>query len=242
VVNVPKLVKRRLTDILLEEGLLKEEVLAEAMNRQKQSGESLPVILQKMGVLAEIDLARAIAKQYNLPYIDASKYKTPRDVMDAIPIETLRHHQFVPIDKIGKTMLLAISNVAPMEILEALERQTGSTFFLYVSTVTQVNTALTRLDETLKGKRPAPAPAAPAAPAKPAAPAPGTAVRQAPSGPATTAVPRPAPSTPTSVPRPTGVFPKPQAQGLPSPLSDAPPQRPPSGVFPPNKPASASGR
>ena len=227
-VNVTKLVKRRLTDILLEEGLLKDEVLQEALNRQRASGEPLPTVLQKMGVLAEIDLARSIAKQYSLPYLDASKYKIGREVMDAIPLDVMRQHHFVPLDKIGRCMLLAISNVPPIEVMETLERHTGSQFFIYVSTVTQVETVLLKVEEALKKGGPRPAVSGTqAVPAKPAAPAPP-------------------------------VPPKP-AQGLPSPLSTAPPgatarpttgtfpaagSRPPSGTFPapPKNPASSVGR
>ena len=212
-VNVPKLVKRRLSDILLEEGLLKEDLLNEALNRQKASGEPLPTVLQKMGVLAEIDLARAIAKQYNLPYLDASRYQIPRDVMDAIPIETLQQHQFVPLDKIGKCLLLSISNIPAVEILETLERQTGSQFFIYVSTVTQVNTTLKKIMDVKSG-------------VKPAAPAPKTGAIAKPGT-------APAPATPAAgLPKPqTAVRP---VQGLPSPLAGAPPSqtRPASGVFP----------
>jgi hypothetical protein len=224
VVNVTKLVKRRLTDILLEEGLLKEEVLQEALNRQRTSGEPLPTVLQHMGVLAEIDLARALAKQYSLPYIDPSKYKIPRDVMDAIPLETLRQHQFVPFDKIGRCMLLAIANVPAIEILESLERHTGSLFFIYVGTVTQVQTALRNIEEGLKTKQ-VPRPVA----VVPAIPTP-TAALVRPAAPVPT---RPgAPTNPAVKPAGTTVTQKPGG-GLPSPLASAPP---------PSKPASSLGR
>jgi len=233
VVNVTKLVKRRLTDILLEEGLLKDDVLQEALNRQRASGEPLPTVLQKMGVLAEIDLARSIAKQYSLPYIDASKYKVGREVMDAIPLESLRQHHFVPLDKIGRCMLLAISNVPAIDVMETLERHTGSQFFIYVSTVSQVETVITRIEDALRPK----------GVPKPTVAAPGTAAIRPVQG-----LPSPLATAPPGTPRPqTGVFPTPPpASPRPGSFPTPPPAgpRPGSGVFPapPKNPASSVGR
>jgi type IV pilus assembly protein PilB len=152
-VNVPKLIRKKLGEILVEEGLLKDDQVQEALRKQKETGGLLGEVLVRLQYVSEIDIARAIAKQFGLPYIDASKYHIGKDVMGIIPSEMLHENQFVPLDKLGKALLLAVSGVLNGEIFEQLEKITGSKLFIYVSTVSSVQ-------ETLKKFAPSKAAAA----------------------------------------------------------------------------------
>lgn len=176
-VNLPKLVKKTLSDVLVQEGLVQPNHLAEAGSRQKTTGEPLATVLQKMGVISEIELARAFAKQFNLPYIDASHYAIPKQVAEAVvqsvttPLE-LGKYQYVVLDKIGKAMLVAVADLPPLETLEAAERALGSTLFVFISTPSQVQAAIKKHYANLDGGAPKAAPqtAVKAAPAVQAAP------------------------------------------------------------------------
>ncbi len=145
-VNLPRLVKKTLSDVLLAEGLVQANHLTEAQSRQKSSGEPLAMVLQKMGVVTEIDLARAFAKQFNLPYIDASRYAIPKEVADAAAA-TLSglldptKYSYVVLDKIGRVILMAVGDLPPVEVLDGVERATGATLFVFVSTPGQVQVA-----------------------------------------------------------------------------------------------------
>src|SRR5258708_22912704 len=93
-------------------------------------------------------------------------------------------NQFVVLDKIGKTLLVAISNVISAEIFERRERVSGSQIFVYVSTWSQVQMALDKnvpLNGSAQAKPAAAKPAVPKAVAAvtPMSPPPGaqTAVR-----------------------------------------------------------------
>jgi len=153
--NLPKLVKKKLSDVLLEEGLVREQHLAEALTRQKASGEALSAVLQKMGVVSEVELARALCKQFNLPYLDASRYSIPKEVIGIVPAEDMQEHHFAILDKIGKSLLIAISEMPPLEALEDIEKGTGLSLFLVVTTASQLQTALQKL--SAKPEKPGPA-------------------------------------------------------------------------------------
>jgi len=51
-------------------------------------------------------------------------------------------NQFVVLDKIGKTLLVAISNVLGTEVFDKLEKVSGSQIFVYISTASQIHQAL----------------------------------------------------------------------------------------------------
>lgn len=144
-VNVPKLIRKKLGEILVEEGLLKDDQVQEALKKQKESGGLLGEVLVKLQYVSEIDIARAIAKQFGLPYIDVSKYHIAKDVQGIIPAEMMHENQFVPLDKLGKALLLAVSGVLNGEVFEQLEKITGSRLFIYVSTASSVAEALKKM-------------------------------------------------------------------------------------------------
>jgi hypothetical protein len=140
--QIAKLVRKKLGEILVEEGILKDEQIQEALKRQRATGELFGEALVQLGYLSEMDIARTIVKQFGLPYIDVSKYRIPKDALHAVPADLMIQNQFVVLDKIGKTLLLAVSGVLSGEVLERVEKATGSQLFVYVSTASQVQAAL----------------------------------------------------------------------------------------------------
>lgn len=141
-VQVSRLLKKRLGEILLEEGLVREEQVQEALKRQKATGELLGECFVNLGYVTEMDIARVLVRQFGLPYIDASAYRIPKEAIQAVPREFLWQNHLVVLDKIGKTLLVAVAGVVNAEVLEKLEKTTGSQVFVYVSTMSLVKKAL----------------------------------------------------------------------------------------------------
>jgi hypothetical protein len=185
-VQIAKLIRKKMGEVLVDEGLIKEEQVQEALRRQRAHGEGFGEILVAMGLVSEVDIARTLVKQSGLPYLDASKYRINKDGVQAVPGELMWLNQFVVLDKIGKTLLVAISNVLPGEVFDKIEKLSGSQIFVYVSTTSQVKQALEK-NVPINGKfQDSKAPAKPAGAGKPAVPgaprpaAPGTAVQTQP--------------------------------------------------------------
>lgn len=141
-VNTTRQTKRRLGEILMDEGLLSEEQVQEALKRQKATGELLGEALVKLGYLTETDIARTIATQFGYPYLNASRYFIPKEAIALVPVETAVEHQLIPLDKLGKALLVAVSGVVPEEVFAEIERRTSLGISLYVSTSSQILDAI----------------------------------------------------------------------------------------------------
>lgn len=189
-VQIAKLIRKKMGEVLVDEGLVKEDQVQEALRRQRATGEGFGEVLVSMGFVSEMDIARTLVKQSGLPYIDASKYRINKDGVAAVPAELMWQNQFIVLDKIGKTLLVAISNVLSTEVFDKMEKVSGSQIFVYVSTTAQVQQALEK-NVPINGKTPDGKAAAGAKPAgKPGAPG-------APGAPGVPAVPKPpAPAMP----------------------------------------------
>ena len=143
-VTVARQTKRRLGEILTDEGLLTEDQIQDALKRQKATGELLGESLVKLGYVTENDIARTVSTQFGYPYLNAARYFIPRDIIALVPVETAVEHQIVPLDSIGKCLLVAVAGVVPEDVLVKLEQRTGLSCCIYVSTGSQILDAIKR--------------------------------------------------------------------------------------------------
>ncbi len=141
-VQIARLGRKKLGEVLVEEGVLKEDQLREVLTRIRATGETLVETLHSMGFATETEVARVVAKKYGLPFIDASRYRIPREASDAVPAPFLRLNQMVVLDKIGRTLLVAVAGGLNLEVLDKIERSTGCQLFVYVSILSKVYSAL----------------------------------------------------------------------------------------------------
>ena len=93
--------RKRLGEILIDQGLIHEEHLIAALNEQKRTGELLGQTLVRMGYATEDDIASTIVIQFGLPFLPVTKYQINEEVKHIFPPRLLRQYQFLPIDKIG---------------------------------------------------------------------------------------------------------------------------------------------
>ena len=133
---------KKLGELLMEEGLLDKEKLEEALKQQKGSGERLGEVLVRLGRVTEKDIAKIVADQFALPFLGVSQYFLPKDIASILPVETLVENQCVPMDRIGKILLLAISGPVDIKVLEAMEAKAGCELALFVSTTSEIEGAL----------------------------------------------------------------------------------------------------
>jgi hypothetical protein len=141
-VQISRLGRKKIGDVLVEEGVLKEDQLKEALIRIRATGETLVETLHSMGFATETEVARVVAKKYGLPFIDASRYRIPKEALEAVPVAFLRLNQMVVLDKIGRTLLVAVAGGLNLEVLDKVERSTGCQLFVYVSVLSKVLSAL----------------------------------------------------------------------------------------------------
>ena len=137
-VNIAKITKKRLGELLVSEGLITNEQVQEALQEQKKSGTLLGETLVSLGYVTEFDIAGAIAAQFGLPYIDSSKYIVTKEVFDLIPLDFMKQNQLIPLDKIGSIINIAVSGPLSEKVFEEVEKSTGCEAYLFVSTASQI--------------------------------------------------------------------------------------------------------
>ncbi len=169
-VRITRMTKKRIGDLLRDEGLVNEAQIDEALSEQRKSGELLGEVLVRLGYVAESDIAQTIVTQFGLPYLAVKQYYLSDEVIKLFPERLMRQHQFIPLDKIGNVITIAVGGLLNFDILSELENMSAAKIQVFVSTWSEIKAAI---DERFKGSAhaaaakaaaaPRPAPAAPAA-------------------------------------------------------------------------------
>ena len=159
--NIRRMTKKRLGELLLQEGLVSEEQLETALEEQKQTGELIGEILVRKGYVNESDIAKTISVQFSFPYLAVNNYYIAPEMRAVFGLETLEKHCFVPIDKFGDVLGVVIAGLLDQDVVDEIEKHTGCAIQVYVGKVSEVKQAI-------KEKFAAASPEARAAEVKPA--------------------------------------------------------------------------
>ncbi|MCB9720648.1 MAG: hypothetical protein H6756_07210 [Candidatus Omnitrophica bacterium] len=131
-----------LGELLIERGVINHEQLNLGIEKQKDIGGLLGEVLVELGFASERDIAQALTSQYGFPYLPLANYEIDEDVIKTVPENVCRQFCLIPIDKIGKSLTLAMSNPLNYQAAEDVELITGCTVQTFVSTATEVKESI----------------------------------------------------------------------------------------------------
>ena len=123
-----------LADILLRRHLLPPEEIERLLERANGSDRILRAILLEEKLLPDQALAEALADLYGLPYDPLTDFRVDTDSFGAIPQEWMRQHCFVPIEEGDGLLTVAVSDPQDLRALDQLEFLLGRELRIVVST------------------------------------------------------------------------------------------------------------
>ena len=130
--------KKRLGEILLEDGALSPENLDEALQHQKKEGGLIGQILIRLGYLSEEDLVAAIGKQLHIPYIPLGNYSVNMDAAQFFSMDFCKKNICVIFEKDEKRLWVAVADPLNETLIEEIEKKTSLKLQLFISTPTEI--------------------------------------------------------------------------------------------------------
>jgi type II secretory ATPase GspE/PulE/Tfp pilus assembly ATPase PilB-like protein len=137
--------RRSIDDILLSLGFLDKQKLAHAREISRQSDITLEKALLKLRYLDEEQLAKAIAAQYDLPYVQISSTDLDISLSAYISSVYAQRQGIAPIAKIGNTITLAMAKPLRQYNIRELEDNIRLRIISVITTESDVQKALKRL-------------------------------------------------------------------------------------------------
>ncbi len=134
--------KMRLGDALIQEGLINEEQLQQALALQKKSGKRLGAVLVEMHLVTEHDIVQILSKQLKIPFIDLSNYLIDPVIAKLVPEHIAKRHMLIPINKVGNKLTVAMVDPLNIIAIDDIQLMTGLMVKPVVATQTDINKAL----------------------------------------------------------------------------------------------------
>ncbi len=144
-----RIINKQLGELLLERGIITKVQLDKALLVQREKGGLIGETLVEMGFTKEEDIAQALTAQYGFPYLPLSNYDIDSQVISIIPSRVARQYLLIPIDKIGNTVTIAMSNPLNIQAVEDVELLLGCSIQTFVSTSSDIKKAI---EKYYKGK------------------------------------------------------------------------------------------
>jgi len=114
--------KMRLGDLLVQDGIITESQLQQALADQKQNGRKLGVTLIDLGFISEHDLLEFLARQLNIPLLDLSDKRIPENVVNLVPEVQARRHRALVVEADESSALVAMSDPADLAAVDAISQ------------------------------------------------------------------------------------------------------------------------
>ena len=112
--------------MLVQAGKITEDQLTQALELQKDSKGKLGDILVKMGAVEDEDVISAfVGKQLNIGALRITDVELNPDIVKLIPQDIARKFNVIAVSKIGKSLIVAISDPNNIYVLDAIKFITG---------------------------------------------------------------------------------------------------------------------
>lgn len=116
-----------LVDVLVANGSLDPARAKQVKMAEIQSGTSQEQIIREQNLVTEVNLVKARAQLYNIPFIDLATVPASPDALSAVQEEIAKRFKVFPIsiDRQNKTLVLAMSDPLDLTAIEFIEQKTG---------------------------------------------------------------------------------------------------------------------
>ncbi|MEW5895470.1 MAG: hypothetical protein AB1650_06915 [Candidatus Omnitrophota bacterium] len=137
-----RLTNKHLGELLVERNVINQEQISMAAAYQKEHGGLFGEVLVQLKFATEEDIAQALTCQYGFPYLPLANYEIDPEILNAVPQDVCRKFCLIPIDKIGKSLTLAMSDPLNVNAIDDIELITDCTVQTFVSTGTDIKEAI----------------------------------------------------------------------------------------------------
>ncbi len=120
--------KLRLGELLMRDGVVTQEQLDTALAAQRASGHPLGRVLKESGVITELILAKALARQLKLEFVDLRADMVDAEIAKRIPEVRARRLRALPLHLFKGSLVVAVTDPTSMNLMDDLERLLAGSF------------------------------------------------------------------------------------------------------------------
>lgn len=136
--------RRRIGELLIEEGLVTQDQLDKALELQRDKGGKTVENLIALKYIDAHTFLTFLSRQPGVASIDLMNYTIPRDLIELVPVAFALRHEVVPLDKMGRDLTVGMACPLDAASIGELERITGLRIRPLLVSMNDVRVALKR--------------------------------------------------------------------------------------------------
>jgi len=135
--------RKKMGEILIDNEVISQDELDQALLRQKGTNKPIGKILEDMEVILEEDIAKALSTQFGFPHVKRfSRHNFPQNVLAKIDTESALSHLIFPLKIDSNTLYLAMSNPLDMALQSDLSFKLAMRISPCVATPDEIKAAI----------------------------------------------------------------------------------------------------
>ena len=136
--------RKRLGDILQDQGLLNDQQLAMALEEQKRTGDRLGHALVRLDLVTPSQVADALSEHLKIERVDLTRRYLEPEIVDLIPGSVIVSKQVLPIEIQDGVLIVAMADPLDINVMDDLQRLTSRIIRPSVATEEEIEDAYQR--------------------------------------------------------------------------------------------------
>src|ERR1700691_4913549 len=129
---------------LVQDGLVEEAPMQDAINKSKEKRVSLVTQLVAMNLATARDIAISASNEFGVPLLDLDAVAPDADAVRSVSEKLMQKHRVLPLMKRGKRLFLAVADPTNLHALDEIRFQTSMSIEFVVVEDDKLQTAVTR--------------------------------------------------------------------------------------------------
>ena len=137
----------KLGQLLVNNNIITEKQLEEALELQKKEGGRIGSNLITLGFLADEMLVKFLSEQYNVSAVSLSHENIDDSIIKLIPYDVAYKYQIFPVSRIGATLTIAMTDPSNVFAIDDVKFMTGYEVKPVIASETAIKEAITKYYE-----------------------------------------------------------------------------------------------
>jgi type IV pilus assembly protein PilB len=132
----------KLGQMLLNNKLITETQLKDALEAQAKNGGRIGSTLIKMGMISEEQLINFLSRQYDAPAINLAEFNVDPSLTKFIPYDVVSKYRIFPVAKVGARLTIAMADPSNVFAIDDVKFMTGYNVEPVVASETSIDAAI----------------------------------------------------------------------------------------------------
>jgi type IV pilus assembly protein PilB len=131
---------------LQNSGLIDDNDVSKIVLEKSRTQKPEEVILQELGLVTEVDIAKSKAEIFGIPFVDLGEVNITESVLGEVNVDSLNKYRAVPFERGKDFVKIAMQDPFDVQATQALQRKypPGTRIQVYIATREAINSILDR--------------------------------------------------------------------------------------------------